>query len=176
MLRSLYTSADIEEDLSITFDLVDGIKHMGGHFDGAWNLRGNLGPYWGPQIPTQIWHHLVNDTLEKIEIFCWQNFKFWWGVKFEGRFGTLLGPPSPPQNLASISWWYPWKNWNFLLTKFQILTGREIWGVIWDPIGAPKSHPKFGISWPMIHLHFVFCSDFAPFCVSVITGSRNTRL
>ena len=35
MLRSLYTSADIEEDLSLTFDLVDGIKHMGGHFDGA---------------------------------------------------------------------------------------------------------------------------------------------
>ena len=32
MLRSLYTSADIEEDLSITFDLVDGIRHMGGHF------------------------------------------------------------------------------------------------------------------------------------------------
>ena len=32
MLRSLYTSADIEEDLSITFDLVDRIEHMGGHF------------------------------------------------------------------------------------------------------------------------------------------------
>ena len=32
MVRSLYTSADIEEDLSITFDLVDRIRHMGGHF------------------------------------------------------------------------------------------------------------------------------------------------
>jgi len=63
MLRSLYTSADIEEDLSISFDLVDGIKHMGG-----------------------------------------------------------------------------------------ILMGREIWGVIWDPIGAPNFPPKFGINGPMIPL------------------------
>ena len=32
MLRLLYTSADMEEDLSITFDLVDGFSYMGGHF------------------------------------------------------------------------------------------------------------------------------------------------
>ena len=124
-------------------------------------FEGDLGPYWGPQVPPKIWHQLANDTLEKIEIFCWQNFKFWWGMKFEGWFGALLGPPIPPQNLASMGQWYPWKNWNFLLTKFQILTGREIWGVIWGPIGAPKTPPKFGISWPMIHLkkngNFTIC-------------------
>ena len=32
MVRSLYTSADMQEDLSITFDLVDRIRHVGGHF------------------------------------------------------------------------------------------------------------------------------------------------
>jgi len=108
------------------------------NFDGAWNLRGDLGPYWGPQVPPKIWHQWANDTLEKIEIFCWQNFKFWRGVKFEGRFGTLLGPQSPTQNLASVGQWYTWK-------KLEIL-------------------------------QFVLCSAFAPFCVSVITGSRNTQL
>ena len=32
MVRSLYTSADMEEDLSVTFDLVDEFRHMGCHF------------------------------------------------------------------------------------------------------------------------------------------------
>ena len=32
MVRSLYTSADMEKELSVTFDLVDRFKHMRGHF------------------------------------------------------------------------------------------------------------------------------------------------
>ena len=32
MVRSLYTSADMEENLSITFEPVDRFKHMRGHF------------------------------------------------------------------------------------------------------------------------------------------------
>ena len=32
MVRSLYTSADMEEDLSITVDLMDGFQCMRTHF------------------------------------------------------------------------------------------------------------------------------------------------
>ena len=34
-VRSLCTSANMEEDLSITFDLVDEFRHIGGHFEVA---------------------------------------------------------------------------------------------------------------------------------------------
>ena len=32
MVRSLYTSADMEKNISVTSDPVDGFRHMGGHF------------------------------------------------------------------------------------------------------------------------------------------------
>ena len=32
MVRSLYKSADLEKESSVTFDLVDGFKHMKSHF------------------------------------------------------------------------------------------------------------------------------------------------
>ena len=42
MVRSLYKSADMEDDLSITLQLMGGLRHMRGHFGVVFRPEGSL--------------------------------------------------------------------------------------------------------------------------------------